>query len=641
MTNILFCYKLTFNETLTRIPHIILKKIYKIIGKVEKYMCSICGVVDFANKENAFLPDGMGECMKHRGPDDTGIFFAPGAALHHNRLSVMDTENGAQPMKASFGGKTAVIVYNGEIYNTDELKTELEKFGIEFQTSCDTEVVLYAYLVWGEDCPSHLNGIFAFCVYDDDKVFFCRDRFGIKPFFYSVLNTTFVFGSEIKSLLKHPKIEPILDKTGLWQLLFMSPASIGGSGIFRDILELKPGYCGTFDKEGIHLKRYWKLKAHEFGESRDDAVEHTKYLLKDAIRRQLKSDVPLCTFLSGGLDSSVITAVSSEYMHEHNRTLSTYSFEYEGNKENFKSTLFQPQGDDEYAVYLADFLKTDHTVLTAPTEEVAKCLIDATDARDFPGQADIDSSLLYFCRLVKMRHTVALSGECADEIFGGYPWFYRPEMLYRDFFPWIHEPMARASLFDDDIVRSADGMEFMREVYKKSLNDCDMLDSDSETMKHSRVATRLSVDYFMTSLLERKDRCSMASGLEVRVPFADHRILEYVYNVPWEIKFEDNVEKALLRNAMAEYLPDKILHRKKSPYPKTHNPAYEKAVLNMLKERIEKGGILSRILKCDTLKSYLEHDNTTWFGQLMGKPQLIAWLVQFDYFFEKYNVILV
>lgn len=603
-------------------------------------MCSICGTVDFKNKENAVLYENMGECMKHRGPDDSGVFFAPGVAFQHNRLSVMDTENGAQPMKADFFGRSAVIVYNGEIYNTDELKTELKKHGITFKTNCDTEVVLYSYLVWGEECPGHLNGIFAFCVYDGDKVFFCRDRFGIKPFFYSVLNTTFVFGSEIKSLLKHPKIEPILDKFGLWQLIFMSPSSIIGSGIFKDILELKPGYCGIFDKNGIKLKRYWKLKAYEFNETNAEAAEHTKYLLKDAIRRQMKSDVPLCTFLSGGLDSSVITAVANEYTKEHGGVLSTYSFEYEGNKENFKSTLFQPQGDDEFATYLADFLKTNHTVLTAPTTEVAKCLIDATDARDFPGQADIDSSLLYFCRRVKENHTVALSGECADEIFGGYPWFYRHEMLYRDFFPWIHEPMARADLFEDYVVHAKEGMEFMHEIYKQSINDCDIPDSDSDTMKHSRIATRLSVDYFMTSLLERKDRCSMASGLEVRVPFADHRILEYVYNVPWEIKFENNTEKALLRNAMADYLPDKILHRKKSPYPKTHNPAYEKAVSNMLKQRIEKGGILSKILKRDTLKTYLESDNTTWFGQLMAKPQLIAWLVQFDYFFEKYNVIL-
>lgn len=601
-------------------------------------MCSICGVVDFENKDRAIFPGNMGSCMKHRGPDDTGMFMVPGVVFHHNRLSVMDTRNGIQPMKADFKGKNAVIIYNGEIYNTKELKAELEKLGIDFKTNCDTEVVLYSYLVWGEECPSHLNGIFAFCVYDDDKIFFCRDRFGIKPFFYSLVDTTFVFGSEIKALLKHPKIDPILDKYGLWQLLFMSPARINGNGIFKNIFELKPGYCGTFDKNGIKLKRYWKLKACEFKENKCEASEYTKYLLRDAVRRQMKSDVPICTFLSGGLDSSVITAVANEYMREHAEILSTYSFEYEGNKENFRSTLFQPQGDDEYAVYLADFLGTEHTVLTAPTSEVAKYLIDAAEARDFPGQADIDSSLLYFCRMVKKKHTVALSGECADEIFGGYPWFYRTEMLYRDFFPWIHEPMARAELFDDTVVRAEEGMEFMHELYKQSLKDCDMLDTDNDAMRHSRIATRLSVDYFMTSLLERKDRCSMASGLEVRVPFADHRILEYVYNVPWEIKFENSVEKVLLRNAMADYLPDKILYRKKSPYPKTHNPEYEKIVLDMLRKRLEKNGILNKILNKETLYSYLEHDNTTWFGQLMGKPQLIAWLVQFDYFFEKYNV---
>ena len=607
-------------------------------------MCSICGIVDFRDKNKADINilKKMGKRMKHRGPDETDAFYVDGVALHHNRLAVMDVENGHQPMTAIFEGKKYTIVYNGEIYNTPELRNQLLKYGITFETTCDTEVVLYSYIIFGEACVEKLNGIFAFTVYDhsENKVFFVRDRLGVKPFFYTVLDSTFVFASEVKTLLEHPQIQPELDETGLWQLLFMSPGTINGSGVFKNIFELKPAECGVFDKSGLKIWKYWGLEAKEFDETPEEAVAHTKWLMEDAIKRQLVSDVPLCTFLSGGLDSSVITAVAARKYKEEGNVLSSYSFEYEDNKKNFKQSLFQPQGDDEFAVYLADYLGTNHTVLTAPTISVAANLFPAVEYRDIPGQADVDSSLLYFCGEIKKKHTVALSGECSDEIFGGYPWFYRREMLEKDFFPWIHQPMVRVSLFDEKIAQPKRGYEYIAQVYKDTVLDVPMLDTDTEEMKTARIATVLSTSYFMTSLLERKDRMSMAHGLEVRVPFADHRIIEYIYNVPWRIKFENRTEKALLRNAMSEYLPDKILHRKKSPYPITHNPKYLEYVVEMLGNRMKKG-ILHDILNIKAYNELMVSDSVTWFGQLMNKPQLVAWLVQFDYWFEKYNVKLV
>lgn len=606
-------------------------------------MCSICGIADFIDSTRA---DGkqaeiMGRSMRHRGIDDDGLFVSEHAALQHNRLAVVDVENGKQPMSISYKDRIYTIVYNGEVYNCDELRQELAKHGITPRTHCDTELVLYSYIIFGDDCPNHLNGIFAFAVYDESKgrMFLARDRFGIKPLYYTLQNGTLLFASEIKALLKHPDVKPIIDMGGLWQLMFLSPVTINGSGIFRDISELKPANRAVFDKDGLQISQYWRLAAHDLsGITSKQAAEKTAFLMHDAVNRQLISDVPLCTFLSGGLDSSVITALAAENYKNNGKTLSTYSFEYEGNRESFHQTLFQPQGDDEYAVYLADWLGTNHTVLTAPTKDVADYLTKAVDYRDFPGQADIDSSLLYYCELVKRRHTVALSGECSDEIFGGYPWFYRPEMLYKDFFPWIHKPMFRINMFKDSIVKPKDGYEYISKIYRQSLDDCPVLESDSESMITSRKATWLSVNYFMTSLLERKDRMSMASSLEVRVPFADHRILEFVFNVPWEIKFENNVEKALLRNAMSDYLPDKILWRKKSPYPKTHNPKYLQTVEQMLDVRMKKDGFLSNCLNTEHYNSMINGDNETWFGQLMSKPQLIAWLIQLDYFFEKYNV---
>ena len=339
--------------------------------------------------------------------------------------------------------------------------------------------------------------------------------------------------------------------------------------------------------------------------------------------------------------SPSVSAIAAESFKARGKALPTYSFEYEDSKKNFKASLFQPQGDEEYAVWLAEKLGTKHTVLTAPTKSVAELLCDAVKARDLPGQADIDSSLLYFCREIKKEHPIILSGECADEIFGGYPWFYREEMLGGDFFPWIHKPMLRAGLFKADVAKAGEGLDFISKLYRESLEECPVSDNDTPDMRISRQATWLSINWFMASLTERKDRITALAGLGVRVPFADYRILEFVYNVPWSIKYENKTEKALLRKAMKDYIPEKILYRKKSPYPKTHNPEYERLVTAELGERIRRGGALAGMLDKNKLDELLKGGSDTWFGQLMSKPQLIAWLIQFDIWFDMYNVNLV
>ncbi len=608
-------------------------------------MCSICGMIDFKHKEkvDAVLVEKMGQKMGHRGPDQKDTYHNEVVAFQHNRLAIMDVEKGLQPMQRTYQGKTYTIVYNGEIYNGPELRKVIEAEGITLTTQCDTEVVLYTYIMYGEACASKLNGIFAFAVYDDaaDEVYLARDRFGIKPFFYTQVGTTLLFASEVKALLAHPQVKPTVGREGLWQLLYLAPNKMVGTSVFKNIHEIKPAYHGYYKGEKLTLTPYWELRAWTFEGDREEAIATTRALVTDAIDKQLVSDVPLCTFLSGGLDSSIISSVAAKKYAAEGGRLHTYSFEYEGNKESFGSTLFQPQKDDDYAVYLAEVLGTEHHILTATNDAISSLLREATYYRDLPGMADIDSSLLYYCGEVKQLHTVALSGECADEVFGGYPWFYRKEMLERDFFPWIHDPTKRASLFRSDVVRGEEGYAFMKDVYREAVAGCPLLDTDSPTMHQSRIGTWLSTQYFMTSLLERKDRMSMGRGVEVRVPFADHRILEYVFNVPWEIKFEGGVEKALLRNAMADYLPDKILNRKKSPYPKTHNPVYEQMVVAMLRERLQdKESILSQLIDRKEVEGLMTCGNVTWFGQLMSKPQLIAWLIQLDEWFKRYGIVL-
>ena len=585
----------------------------------------------------------MNAVLSHRGPDASGEYRAGRVALGHNRLAVIDPQNGAQPMCAEYKGRRYSIVYNGEIYNAPALRAALVGAGIRPRTACDTELVLYSYILYGEDAPCRLNGIFAFCVYDEeeDTLFFARDRLGVKPLYYAEHEGKFYFASEQKSILAGSGMPARLSCDGMFQLLYLSPVTLPGSGVFHGIHAVPPAHCGRVTTEGVSLHRYWELESAEPLGGRAGVVENTRLLLSDAIKRQLVSDVPLATLLSGGLDSSVISAVASDEYKKEGKTLSTYSFEYEDNK-SYAPTLFQPNRDDDYAERLAAWLGTSHTVLTAPTETVADLLTEASRMRDLPGQADIDSSLLYFSGCIKKRHTVVLSGECADEIFGGYPWFYRPEMLERPYFPWIHDPRARASLFDPAIARIDEGVERLCEITRAAIAETPLGGYESPEDRTAKIATHLSVNYFMTNLLERKDRMSMAHGLEVRVPFADHRILEYIYNVPIAIKREGGVEKALLRNAMRGILPDFIIERKKSPYPKTHNPRYEEIVRAMLKARLASpDSRLAPLLDRHRLDAMLSGEDATWFGQLMARPQLIGWLIQLDAFLAEYRVELI
>ncbi len=582
----------------------------------------------------------MNRSMSHRGPDDSGLFADGTVCLCHNRLAVMDPQKGRQPMTIVYRNRRFTIAYNGEIYNTVELRRELAELGAEFSTSCDTEVVLWSYILWGKSCPEKLNGIFAFLIYEHDNrsLFAARDRMGVKPLYFAHRAGACYFASEPKALFASGQIAPQIDRRGLWELIFLAPVTPERSAIFRGVEQIRAGEWMFLSPDGEDRHIYWALEAKSCIDSREEAVDHLHSLLTDALNRQLVSDVPLCTFLSGGLDSSVLTALAAEAYAKRGDVLSTYSFEHEGNADHFQASLFQPAGDDLFARRLAADLATNHTVLTAPAQIGADLLPDAAIARDLPGQADVDSSLLWYCRQVKRRHTVAISGECADEIFGGYPWFYRPEMLERDFYPWLHDPFVRPRLFRTDILRPQEGYAYLSGEYRDFLSACPVWEGEADADRRARLATCLSVRYFMQNLLSRKDRMSMASGLEVRVPFADHRILEYLYNLPWAYKFHGGVEKSLLRDAAAGHLPDYILHRKKSPYPKTHNPAYEAAVRRMFAEKLSADTPFAALLDRSAVQAFLDGENVTWFGQLMARPQMIAWLVQLATWLEHYPV---
>jgi len=611
-------------------------------------MCGITGWINWEknlNHEGPILA-GMVETLAARGPDASGMYLSPHAALGHRRLSVVDPQNGAQPMIRHKGEHPCVITYNGELYNTPELRHELEDRGYNFSTNCDTEVLLTAYMEWGPSCTERFNGIFAFAIWDEmqQTLFVARDRIGVKPLFYTVGDNGLIFGSEIKALLAHPGVKPQIDREGLAEIFMIGPARTPGNGIFRGINELKPGHSMIFSHKGLVVHQYWALQSMPHLDDFETTVAKVRELLQDAVKRQLVSDVPLCTLLSGGLDSSALTALACDtYQKEGRGAIHTYSVDYLDNALYFKSSNFQPNADAPWVRRVSEFLGTNHHDIILDTPELAGCLPAAALSRDFPGMADVDTSLYLFCREIKKGATVALSGECADEVFGGYPWFYREEMINSPAFPWSPKPEVRMEWWSSQLKEKINPYEYVQQRYHEALAEVPRLPGEDAESARMREIFYLSLTRWMPTLLDRKDRMSMASGLEVRVPFCDHRLVEYVWNVPWHMKNYEKREKGLLRQALTGVLPDDVLWRKKSPYPKTHNPSYLNAVRNTVLQLLDDSSSpLLDLIDVGKIRSLAQMEdagaNVPWFGQLMGQPQLFAYLIQTDTWLRKYKV---
>lgn len=608
-------------------------------------MCGFCGIVnyDINISGNSQIIRSMFDTLSSRGPDEEGIFLDDCVNLGHKRLIVIDPENGSQPMSFSYQGNKYTIVYNGQIYNTKELKKILIENGFDFDGHSDTEILLKAYVHFGYEVPKYLNGIFSFAIWDNKQkeLFIARDHFGIKPFYYTFKNNNFIFGSEIKSILKHPDVSPIIDTLGLCELFGIGPSHTPGLTPFKDIFELKPGYFAVFDRNGLKMEQYFALKTKPHEDNFEETCEKIKFYLDDSIEKQLVSDVPLGMMLSGGLDSSIITAYASKHFSDYKDMFKTFSVDYVDNDINFKKSDFQPNADKEFIQLMIDKYGCNHTNIVLDTPELAKSLEQAMIARDMPGMADVDSSLYLFCKEIKKDVSVVLSGECSDEIFAGYPWFFREDALSSNTFPWSIAIRERQKLLNPAF-SNINLKEYIDCRYNQALSEVEFLDSDSMETIEKRKISYLTLNWWMQTLLDRSDRMSMASGLELRVPFCDYRLVQYMWNVPWEMKALNGREKGLLRYVMKDILPKEIVDRKKSPYPKTHNPNYLKAVKNILEDILEKPDApIKTILNENYIKEILSTDGNAfsrpWFGQLMTGPQLMAYICQVNMWLEKYQ----
>ena len=536
------------------------------------------------------------------------------------------------------------IAFDGVIYNSEELKRELRGRGVKFTKGDALEICLKGYREYGGDFFRKINGAFALALWDGKKrrTVLCRDKIGIKPLYYTRIKNKIFFGSKIQDVLEKSGIDAVVTKEGLCEIFALGPAKSRTNNIFQHIEEVLPAQYIVFESGKTEKSRYWQLESHVHEDTFPETVEKTAWLIKDAVKRQMQADVPICTFLSGGIDSSLVTAICAKELKKQGQQLNTFSFDFEGNQKYFKANAFQPSQDRPWVEKMVQYAGTKHRYLECDNEDLVSYLYKAVDAADLPCMADVEGSMLYFCEQTVKERKVVLTGEGADEIFGGYPWFYKEESFARRAFPWSFDMKTRQTLLLDEWIERLPMEEYAREAYEKTIADTPVLEGEKGREKRRREIAYLNLKWFMATLFDRMDRTSRYCNLDARVPFADERIVQYLWNVPWNMKYKNHTVKGLLRFAGEGLLPKDILWRKKSPYPKTYNPFYEK----MLGEELK--GVLARqdapvkqFLDAEKVKRFLSSPSDygkPWYGQLMAGPQMLAYMLQVNYWLEKYKI---
>lgn len=554
-------------------------------------MSGIAGWIDWerdlSGEQNVLSK--MTNAIQHRGPDDEGYWSSERAAIGHRRLFVIDPAGGKQPMVYRSGDHSIVLSYDGFIYNFKDLKAELENLGHRFGTESDAEVLLHSYLEWGEDFIQRINGVFAFAIWDERRqaLILARDRIGVKPLFYKVHNSGVLFGSELKAILAHPEVKPEVDVEGFSELFGMGPIRTPGFGVFRGIHEVKQGHYIVFTKEKADHHQYWKLESTPHEDDVDTTVEKIREILKDTVKRQLIADAPVVSMLSGGLDSSGLTSMAARYMAEEGKQLGTYSLDFAGSDKHFKADLLHVSRDEPYVKIVAEYANTDHHTVIINHDQLTEHVFLPVEAHDLPALGEMEASLHLLFSEMKKNAAATLSGESADEVFSGYPWFHQDEFLFSGTFPWSAQIRYFKDVLNEEAIKTLQPEEHRNRRYQEAVSEVPKLDGETGIEEKQREMSYLFITRFLPFMLERKDRISMHNSFEARVPFSDYRLVQYLFNIPYSMKTVDKVEKSLLRRAFKGYLPEEVRTRKKSAYPSTTDPIYYQNIRKMLNELIE------------------------------------------------------
>lgn len=605
-------------------------------------MCGIAGWIDWERDvtTQAGVVDAMAASLSRRGPDAAGSWSSPRAGLAHRRLAVIDPEGGAQPMVRAQRGGAVALVYNGEIYNHRELRAELEGRGQAFRTRSDTEVLLSAYLAWGRRCVERLRGMFAFAIWDGarEELLLARDPLGVKPIFYVEQGSAVLFGSEIKALLQCPLVTPEVDAEGLAEIFALGPVRTPGHGVLRGVRELRAGHLAVFRRAGAHVEAYWRLESRAHEDDLPTTAARIGALLRASVAEQLVADVPVGVLLSGGLDSSAIAACAAESRRDAGEPPPpSFALDFVRHQEHFRPSLLRPDRDTPWARRVAAHLGVLLEVVELDTPALVGRLLDAMRARDLPSAGEADASLLLLFERAKPQTTVLLSGESADEIFGGYAWMILDAFLPQDRFPWRFQ--ATAALLRPEVRAAVRPEEYAHERYREALAEVPALPGEDAGEARRRALLHLALTRFLPSLLERKDRMSMAASIEVRVPFCDPRLVEYAWNVPWAMKLVGGLEKGILRQALRGALPDDVLNRRKSPYPSTHDPSYLRAVSDEVARILDDPGApVLALVDAPAVRALVQRARGAVPGQMSDDRPTLDYLIQVNSWLREYRV---
>jgi asparagine synthase (glutamine-hydrolysing) len=543
-----------------------------------------------------------------------------------------------------YNGRTYVITYDGEIYNKEEIIDDLLSRGNYLDSIDDEEVLLKGYIMWQEGILKKIEGVFSIGIWEVEskKLFLARDPIGAKSLYYSILKDGIIFANHIKYLFKNDEVKPEVTYEGISELLALGPSRRGDSAIFKNISQLKPGHYMEYSSNYCRIFKYEDFEAYENKEDFQNIADNIRELVIDSVLRQYGGDTDACTLLSGGLDSSIVTTIISEAVQDEGKKLRTFSVDYDGNDVYFKSNDFQPNSDNEWIKKMIEFCDTNHTTIKLSNKVLVDGLHEAMLLRGFPGMGDIDTSLMTFCDNMSKYVKVGLGGECADEVFGGYPWFHKDELKNSDFFPWIRSINERSEYINDEIKEKFDVLDFAKNIYNDEINKVPKLDSETDEEKRIREVGYLTYRWFLPVLLERQDKMARISDFKIRAPFCNFKLMKYVYNIPWKYRIYGDMPKGLLRYAFKDILPSEVAYRKKSPYPKTYNPEYTNLIVDEFNKVIsDNNSPLLDIVDKNNVSKLMEmgiESTRPWFGQLMKGPQVMAFLIQVNDWMKEYKV---
>lgn len=598
-------------------------------------------------KENSFCQStihNMSQALLSRGPNMQNIMLFSHGAFCHNALLAgcihPQIPCAVQPLTKAFVNGSLTLLYDGYITNLLEICDDLSISKAQYSSLTQEEILLLSFQKYGTAFVQKLDGAFALIIYDEAKetLYLFRDQLGLKPLFYMYFEQTLIFASEPKGIFSFPNVVPTIDREGLNEIFSMGPAHSLGKGVFKNMHELEAGHLLICSKNKQYKECYHTFLPTEHKDSYLDTVDHVNELLSASIDTLSATSEAPTSLLSGGLDSSVITAKLSSQMAHLDKTspLKTFSFDFKGSRNHFVSNSFQPTLDAPFVHQMVDTLNTDHTTLVCGNTEQIEYLQKSVLAHDCPAMADIDSSLIYFCEKIAASHKTIFTGECADELFAGYPWYHRSDMYNSKSFPWSADTSPRKELLNVDFISKLSIDSYIDNEYQSACQGTLFQDNT-----HAKTMY-LTIRYFMQTLVDRTDRAASFNSLDIRVPFADFRLAEYLFHVPYEIKTKNGEVKHLLREYAKGLLPEAVRTRKKSPYPKTYDPNYEKLLSALLLKVISdpNSPLLAFVNRkkiydfCQSPKDY----GKPWYGQLMAGPQLMAYYLQINFWLTHYQI---